>query len=75
MDRLQRLAKKKLEIDYSKLQYARDWGEDEDKYWSTRNRLETAYKEAYFSSFGDEETLEKAKSELIDFYILYGVRH
>ncbi len=71
-DRLQSLAKKKLEIDYSKLQYARNWGEDEDKYWSARNRLETAYKEAYFR--GDVKDICKTGIDLIDFYALYGVK-
>jgi hypothetical protein len=78
MDRLQRLAKKKLEIDYTRLrlQLAKDWEDaEEERYWSRRTRLEKAYREAYFSFFSDEEVLEKAKSDLLEFYILYGDRH
>lgn len=73
MDRLQSLSKKKLEIeiDYSKLQLAME----EERYWSRRNRLEKAYRDAYFCSFSDEEAVEKAKSELLTFYIMHGVRH
>ena len=77
MFQLQKLAKKKLEVDFTKLQLARDWGNDideEERYWSRRKQLEKAYKEAYFSFFSDEEAVEKAKSELLDFYILYGVK-
>ena len=67
MDRLQKLAKRKLEIDLSKLQVARDWGEDEDKYWAERKRLEKAYTDAVKEFY-------KAERELLDFYILYGDR-
>jgi hypothetical protein len=78
VDRLQRLAKKKLEVDFTKLQLASDWGDDvseEERYWSKRKKLEKAYREAYFSFFSDDEAVEKAKSELLDFYILYGDMH
>ena len=67
MFKLQKLAKRKIDIDLSKLQVARDWGEDEERYWSERNRLEKAYKEAAMMFY-------KAESDLLDFYILYGDR-
>lgn len=67
MFQLQKLAKKKLEIDLSKLRFARSWGEDEDKYWAERKRLEKAVKDA-------ATNLYKAECELLDFYILYGDR-
>lgn len=68
MGRLQKLAKRKLDIDLSKLQVARVWDEDEDKYWAERKRLEEAVKDA-------AENLYKAESDLLDFYILYGDRN
>lgn len=68
MNRLQKLAKKKLEIDLSKLRFARSWGEDEDKYWAERKRLEKAYTDA-------AKEFYKAECELLDFYILYGDRN
>lgn len=68
MDRLQSLAKRKLDIDLSKLQVARVWDEDEDKYWAERKRLEKAVKDA-------AANLYKAESDLLDFYILYGDGH
>jgi len=72
MDQLQRLSKRKLEIDLSKLQYTRDLGIEMEKirYWSRRNKLEEACRDAYL--FGDDETLGEAVSELLTFYILYG---
>lgn len=66
MDRLQRLAKRKLDIDLSKLQVARVWDDDEEKHRVERKRLEKAYKDAVKEFY-------KAESELLDFYILYGV--
>ena len=67
MFQLQKLAKRKLDIDLSKLQVARDWGEDEERYWYERKRLEKAVKDA-------ATNLYKAESDLLDFYILYGDR-
>lgn len=67
MDSLQKLTKKKLEIDLSKIQVARVWDEDEDKYRAERKRLEKAVKDAL-------ENLYKAESELLEFYFLYGDR-
>lgn len=67
MFQLQKLAKRKLDIDLSKLQVARVWDEDEDKYWAERKRLEKAVKDA-------ATNLYKAESDLLDFYILYGDR-
>ena len=67
MFQLQKLAKRKLDIDLSKLQVARVWDEDEDKYWAERKRLEKAVKDA-------AANLYKAESDLLDFYILYGDR-
>lgn len=58
MDRLQRLTKKKLEIDYSKLQYARCLDKEDEKYRAERKRLEAAF--------------NKAASDLLNFYLLYG---
>lgn len=78
MDQLQKLTKKKLDIDFGlakrKLEIDLSQGEyaEQVSYWSRRNRLEKAYRDAYFSPFSDEETVEKAKSELLLFYILYG---
>lgn len=65
MDRLQKLAKRKLDIDMSKLQVSRVWDEDEDKYLAERKRLEKAVKDAAVN-------LYKAQNDLLDFYILYG---
>ena len=65
MDRLQSLAKRKLDIDLSKLKFARDWGEDEDKYLAERKRLEKAYVDA-------AKQFYEAQNELLDFYVLYG---
>lgn len=67
MDRLQRLAKRKLDIDLSKLRVARVWDEGEDKYRAERKRLEKAYADA-------AKEFYKAECELLDFYILYGDR-
>lgn len=68
MLQLQRLAKKRLEIDLSKLQVSKVWDEDEDKYLAERKRLEKAVKDA-------AANLYKAESDLLDFYILYGDRN
>ncbi len=65
--RIQKLAKRKLDIDLSKLQVARVWDEGEDKYLAERKRLEKAVKDA-------ATNLYKAECELLDFYILYGDR-
>ena len=65
--RIQKLAKRKLDIDLSKLQVARVLDEGEDKYWAERKRLEKAVKDA-------ATNLYKAECELLDFYILYGDR-
>lgn len=76
MDRLKRLTKKKLDIDFGlakrKLDIDLDQSEyaEHVRYWSRRNKLEEAFGDAYL--FGDDETLEKATSELLTFYILYG---
>lgn len=67
MSRLQKLSKRKLDIDLSKLQVARVWDEGEDKYWAERKRLEKAVNDA-------TANLYKAQSDLLDFYILYGVK-
>lgn len=68
MSRLQKLSKRKLDIDLSKLQVSRVWDEDEDKYLAERKRLEKAVKDA-------AANLYKAESDLLDFYILYGDRN
>jgi len=68
MSRLQKLSKRKLDIDLSKLQVSMVWDEDEDKYLAERKRLEKAVKDA-------AANLYKAESDLLDFYILYGVRN
>lgn len=68
MSRLQKLSKRKLDIDLSKLQVSRVWDEDEDKYWAERKRLEKVVKDA-------ATNLYKAESDLLDFYILYGDRN
>lgn len=65
MSRLQKLSKRKLDIDLSKLQVSMVWDEDEDKYLAERKRLEKAVKDAAVN-------LYKAESDLLDFYILYG---
>lgn len=65
MSRLQKLSKRKLDIDLSKLQVSRVWDEDEDKYLAERKRLEKAVKDA-------AANLYKAESDLLDFYFLYG---
>lgn len=65
MSRLQKLSKRKLDIDLSKLQVSMVWDEDEDKYLAERKRLEKAVKDA-------AANLYKAESDLLDFYILYG---
>ena len=62
MFQLQKLAKRKLDIDLSKLQVARVWDEDEDKYWAERKRLEKAVKDA-------AANLYKAESDLLDFIV------
>lgn len=68
MSRLQKLSKRKLDIDLSKLQVSMVWDEDEDKYLAERKRLEKAVKDA-------AANLYKAESDLLDFYILYGDRN
>ena len=68
MSRLQKLSKRKLDIDLSKLQVARVWDENEDKYWAERKRLEKAYSDA-------AKEFYRAECELFDFYILYGDRN
>ena len=79
MDRLQRLAKKKLEIDFGlakrklEIDLSRGKYAEQVRYWSRRKRLEKAFEDAYL--FGDDETLEKAASELLVFYVLYGDRY
>ena len=76
MDRLQKLAKKNLDIDFglAKRKLEIDLGHSEYaervRYWSRRKRLEEAFGDAYL--FGDDETLEKAAAELLLFYMLYG---
>lgn len=67
MDQLQSLVKRKLDIDMSKLQVARVWDEDEDKYWAERKRLEKAVNDA-------TANLYKAQSDLLDFYISHGCK-
>lgn len=75
---LQKLAKKRLDIDFGlakrKLEIDLNQGEyaEHVRYWSRRKRLEKAFGDAYL--FGDDETLEKASAELLVFYILYGMR-
>lgn len=68
MFQLQKLSKRKLDIDLSKLQVSMVWDEDEDKYLAERKRLEKAVKDA-------AANLYKAESDLLDFYILYGDRN
>ena len=77
MDRLQRLVKKKLEIDLEpakrKLGFdlgRRDEFAEQVRYWSRRTRLEKEVRDAYY--FGDDETLVEATTDLLTFYILYG---
>jgi hypothetical protein len=75
-DRLQRLTKKRLDIDLSqakrKLEIDLNQGEysRQARYWSRRKQLEKAVRDAYL--LGDDETLVEAASELLTFYILYG---
>jgi hypothetical protein len=75
MDSLQKLVKKKLEIDLEpakrKLDLCQGEYAEQARYWSRRKRLEKAFGDAYL--FGDDETLEKAAAELLLFYMLYGV--
>ena len=79
MFQLQKLAKSKLEIDFSKLQVARDWGVDAEqvRYWSRRKRLEKAYREAHIEAIfhGNIEALEETRAELLAFYLIHGVKY